>query len=227
MTKKKRQRKEQRHRERVRAHDERLPTVEHEAPEPDDFDAWHDPRADERLIARINRIPDGPQGLPADVLEMVMKEQMLATDISDLLNNVPPPDTPLEQAQEVVYDAFETDDPDRRMRLAQKALRISPDCADAYVVLAEESDDREDAKSFYEQGVRAGERALGSGFFTEHGGDFWIHLEARPYMRARLGLGMTHWALRQREEAIAHYRALLDLDSGDYQNVRYTLAVCL
>ena len=37
-----------------------------------------------------------------------------------------------------MYDAWEDSGP-RRVNLARKALRISPDCADAYVLLAEET----------------------------------------------------------------------------------------
>ena len=43
----------------------------------------------------------------------------------------------LDQAQDLIYDAWELADPIKRSRLARKALKISPDCADAYVLLAE------------------------------------------------------------------------------------------
>src|SRR5262245_39736743 len=46
-------------------------------------------------------------------------------------------DTPLGRAQELMYQAFEQRDPDERVRLAHEALEVSPDCADAYVLLAE------------------------------------------------------------------------------------------
>src|SRR2546430_1690941 len=44
-------------------------------------------------------------------------------------------DTPLGQAQALVYRAFGEPDQERRLRLAHDALAISPDCADAYVLL--------------------------------------------------------------------------------------------
>src|SRR6516162_3754019 len=46
-------------------------------------------------------------------------------------------DTPLAKAQALMYRAFEEPDEQRRVQLAQDALSISPDCADAYVLLAE------------------------------------------------------------------------------------------
>src|SRR5690606_3453119 len=48
-----------------------------------------------------------------------------------------PADTPLQQAQELIYEAWNATGR-KRIALAKKALKISPDCADAYVLLAEE-----------------------------------------------------------------------------------------
>ena len=91
----------------------------------------------------------------------------------------------LAQAQEVMYQAWEASGR-RRLELARQALAISPDCADAYVLLAEESArSLEEACRFYAQGVEAGERALGPEMFQEYTGHFWGVLETRPYMRAR------------------------------------------
>lgn len=133
------------------------------------------------------------------------------------------PETPLEQAQQVVYDALRAKGK-QRQKLARQALSISPDCADAYVLLAEASKDIAEARSFYEQGVQAGERALGEEAFREDVGEFWGILETRPYMRARLGLAEILWEMDERQEAIAHAKELLRLNPGDNQGVRYILA---
>lgn len=132
----------------------------------------------------------------------------------------------LEEAQEVMYDAFEAPG-DRGIRLAQKALSISPDCADAYVFLAEQTRRLEDALQLYEEGVAAGERALGKKAFREYEGSFWGFLETRPYMRARFGLAQCLWEAGRREEAVAHYTEMLRLNPNDNQGVRYVLAACL
>jgi hypothetical protein len=42
------------------------------------------------------------------------------------------------RAQEVMYEAWDQTNPRARVALAHKALTISPLCADAYVLLAEE-----------------------------------------------------------------------------------------
>ncbi len=41
-------------------------------------------------------------------------------------------------AQEIMYDAWDQSSPRARVALARKALAVSPLCADAYVLLAEE-----------------------------------------------------------------------------------------
>ena len=133
----------------------------------------------------------------------------------------------LDQAQEIVYDAWEAAAPKRRVALALKALELSPDCADAYVILAEAVAEPADELEFYRKGVQAGERALGKKTFESDEGNFWGILETRPYMRARAGLAQCLWESGQHDEALAHYRALLKLNPNDNQGNRYLLASCL
>lgn len=95
----------------------------------------------------------------------------------------------VEAAQEIMWDAWDSDDRRRRVELAKKALKISPLCADAYVILAlETARNADEALQLYRQGVEAGEKALGKTAFRDEVGHFWGILETRPYMRA-LGEG--------------------------------------
>ena len=131
--------------------------------------------------------------------------------------------SPLEEAQDLMYEAWDATGT-RRTQLARKALGISPDCADAYVLLAEEkARTMEEARDFFAQGVAAGERALGVDVFEEDAGHFWGIIETRPYMRAREGLAHSLWELGEREAAIGHYKEMLRLNSNDNQGVRYVL----
>jgi len=127
--------------------------------------------------------------------------------------------TPLEKAQDLMYRAFDARGR-RRVQLARKALELSPDCADAYVLLAEESPDPEAALALYTQAVAAAERALGPEALEEHVGHFWGIVTTRPYMRARLGLADCLEELGREDEAIGHYRGLLRLNPNDNQGVR-------
>ena len=136
------------------------------------------------------------------------------------------PRTPLERAQALVYQALEASGP-RRTKLARQALAISAECADAYVLLAEAARDPHEIRNLYEQGVQAGERALGPEVFGEAAGHFWGMVETRPYMRARRGLAEVLWAMGERQAAIGHLQELLRLNPGDNQGVRYPLAIWL
>ena len=131
-------------------------------------------------------------------------------------------DPALERAQELVYDAWETDGEDR-IELAMQALDASPDCADAYVILAEDAPSLGQALELYALGVRAGERALGPRSFEEDAAHFWGILETRGYMRARAGLAACLWGIGEREAAVGHYRDLLRLNPNDNQGTRYLL----
>lgn len=128
-------------------------------------------------------------------------------------------------AQDIMYDAWEASSRSKRIALTRKALKTSPLCADAYVLLAEEeARSVEEALDYYQKGVEAGEVTLGPEGFEEYAGHFWGFLETRPYMRARAGLAATLWQLGQHQEAIDHYREMLELNPNDNQGIRYALA---
>ena len=132
------------------------------------------------------------------------------------------------KAQEIMYDAWEAPTRQRAVALARKALEVSPDCADAYNLLAEEAaESLEEAIELYEKGVEAGERALGKKTFKEDVGHFWGLLETRPYMRARAGLAQCLREAGRHEEAVEHYWDLLRLNPNDNQGIRDLLMPCL
>ena len=134
--------------------------------------------------------------------------------------------TSLERAQELAYDAMEAEGR-LRVKRARQALSISADCADAWVILAEDASTAEIALERYEQGVAAGVRAIGADRFGTLAGEFWEHLDSRPYMRARLGLAQTLRSLGRDDEALTHYRESLRLNPNDNQGVRYLLVIAL
>src|SRR5215218_9529942 len=224
MTKKKRQRKEQA-RQRERREKETIRS-RHESEEIDDFPGPPpDRRVMERMTARIGRIMGEQDFESLDEANAFLERYI--SEGGGSLEDAPAPTTPLERAQELIYDAFETDDPQIRVELAEEALRISEDCADAYVLLAEETaEDAEEARELYEAGVRAAERALGEEIFAEEAGNFWGILETRPYMRSLEGLASSLWVLGERTEALSHYSRILQLNPNDNQGVRYELAGC-
>ena len=132
-------------------------------------------------------------------------------------------DDALEKAQEVMYDAWEKTSAQARISHARKALAISPLCADAYNLLAEEAATAAEARDLYARGLEAGELVLGPEGFEEYNGHFWGFLETRPYMRARHGLALTLLKLGEEGAAIEHFRAMLKLNPNDNQGIRYLL----
>jgi tetratricopeptide (TPR) repeat protein len=154
---------------------------------------------------------DGP--ITAEMLQ-AMLSQMLASRTTDAVD----------EAQEIMFEAWECEVPKRRIALARKALKISADCADAYLLLAEEGAlTPAAALDLLVQAVAAGERALGPAAFVEDVGHFWGLLETRPYMRARLALALALWGAGNRDEAAEHLIDMIRLNPNDNQGVRYQL----
>jgi tetratricopeptide (TPR) repeat protein len=118
--------------------------------------------------------------------------------------------TPLQKAQELMYRAVDAR-ARRRIQLAKKALEVSPDCADAYVLLAEEAATPEASLDLYRQGIAAGERAMGPDTMRDEVGHFWGIVATRPYMRAKIWLAQCLQEMERMEEAIGHYQELLRL----------------
>jgi tetratricopeptide (TPR) repeat protein len=134
----------------------------------------------------------------------------------------------LDRAQDLVYDAWEAGTAKRRVALAEKALALSPFCADAYVLLAEHAEAGSDKElDLWRRGLEAGTNALGDAAFEEYVGQFWGFLETRPYMRARFGLARALWERGIRGDAIDHLREMLRLNPNDNQGARYVLAAFL
>jgi tetratricopeptide (TPR) repeat protein len=144
-----------------------------------------------------------------------------------LVPEIEPTNSAIDAAQQLMYEAFEAPSPQRQMSLSHKALEISPDSADAYVLLAEYAERLPEALKLYEQVVAAGERALGDERFEEYEGHFWGFIETRPYMRAREGLANCLWEAGRREDAVEHCREMLRLNPNDNQGIRYRLLAML
>lgn len=181
-----------------------------------------DRRAMDKMMSDIGRLLESQEFDSIDEVNAYLQQVMASGQ------PIPSaaPRTPLEEAQERMYEAFEASGK-RRIQLAREALAISEDCADAYVLLAEESArSLAEARDLYAAGVKAGERALGEELFEEAVGHFWGITETRPYMRARAGLASCLWQLGQHQEAVGHYKEMLRLNPGDNQGIRYILLTC-
>jgi tetratricopeptide (TPR) repeat protein len=129
-----------------------------------------------------------------------------------------------DDAQSLLYDAFEADGPER-YRLAEKALKQNPNLVDAYNILAEDADSLEEEIQMYEKGMWIGQKELGKAFFKENKGHFWLIFETRPFMRAKYNYALALLELGKPNEAIAQFEELLELNPNDSQGVRYSLFI--
>jgi tetratricopeptide (TPR) repeat protein len=127
-------------------------------------------------------------------------------------------------AQQLVYDAWEMVYKKDRVQQAKVAIKLWPDCADAFNILAEDLAKAPDQKiKYYEKAIQAGKRAIGDKRFREARGHFWGMIETRPFMRAKFGLASALWEKGESETAISHLWEMLDLNPGDNQGIRYVL----
>lgn len=135
-----------------------------------------------------------------------------------------PPQSAVQLAQDIIYEAWEEDNRKKRIGLAKEALEISPDCADAYNLLAEEDANTiYEALEYYKNGMDAGRRALGEETFKEFEGHFWGCTRTRPYMRSRAGYMQCLREAGACGDALVQAREMLELNPNDNQGIRYLL----
>jgi tetratricopeptide (TPR) repeat protein len=132
--------------------------------------------------------------------------------------------SPKEQAEDFAYQAHSAKTPKQRILLAQKALELDPNCAEAFIVLdANLSQDPVETIAFMQKATAAAKNSLGEKFFTENEGHFWGLHESRSYMRAQQFLAQALWDCRRQSEAIEICWDLLKLNPNDNQGIRYIL----
>lgn len=128
-----------------------------------------------------------------------------------------------QKAQDIVYDAWDSDSSAQRKRLAKKALELDPNCVDAYCILATEYTSYKKKNEYYKKGIEVFRKKYGEKYFSENSGYFWGILETRPFMRLSAGYGQLLWDNEKKDEAIQIYEELLQLNPNDNQGLRYTL----
>ncbi|MEK3674206.1 MULTISPECIES: SEC-C metal-binding domain-containing protein [unclassified Paenibacillus] len=133
------------------------------------------------------------------------------------------PGTPQEKAQALLYKAVEATSAKRRVQLAETALEIYPDSPDAYLILAEESENEHEARKFLKAGIAAGRRELGELYFTKNKGYFWGLTETRPYIRICQSYAESCWFGGKAEEAAEILEHILELNPDDNTGARYLL----
>jgi tetratricopeptide (TPR) repeat protein len=183
-----------------------------------------DPRQTERFHDAIQRMIAGKNFRSPDELNSFLQEQLGGGALEwDALG----PGTaasPLEQAQELFYQALDAPSRSKRVKMTRQALSICEDCADAWLLLAqEEAKTMAERELYIRRGLEAAERTLGEKAFEEYRGAFWGFHETRPYMRARAEIAALLEETGRTAEAIEHWEAMLELNPNDNQGIRTRL----
>ena len=168
---------------------------------------------------QIQRTKGPSSNNPPEKLDPLVVERMFRSLELNQLD-----DETRHKAQELVFEAMETDDSLQMAELVGQALDINPLCVDAIVMLGQlTSESDEEMLDVLRLAVVAGEEDLGADYFEENRGCFWGLVETRPYMRARSFLAEMLEQTGCPEEAITEYEAMLELNPFDNQGLRYTL----
>lgn len=146
-------------------------------------------------------------------------------DLTAYLNDDSIPTRPLtkeEEAQELIFDAYEATGKERD-ELIQQALELDPNNADAYNLLAQKANSSDEALYYYREGMIRGARSLGKEFFDENKGHFWSIVKTRPFMRAKYYYAFELFRNDETEEAMQQLEELLELNPSDHQGARHLL----
>ena len=134
--------------------------------------------------------------------------------------------TPEEQAQDLVYKAFELT-PAKAKKNIEKALALDSDCIDAYEYLAAKEKKVEKALEFLEKGIAIGRKNFSGKFLKENKGIFWGMHETRPFMRCLCAKSEILLAMGKIAEGVEIMEEMLELNEHDNQGIRYPLMSAL
>lgn len=184
-----------------------------------------DRRAMESVMSKVGKLMKEQNFESLEDAQRFLNEKLIGLNLDKLEIA---PKTPLDRAQNLVYRAFEERSRTKRVSMAEKAIAISPDCADAYVILAEDkSRSLEEAIGFYREAVEAGRRALGEDVIRDPDTMFWADHSTRPLIRAMVALAEALVFDRQKDEAAEILSEVLRLNPRDNGGARLTLVPVL
>lgn len=133
---------------------------------------------------------------------------------------------PPEVAMDMIFWALDEEDQDVAMDIAQRTLKLDPQCFDAQRLLAVYGSDSAEEAAVKMRKIEADAReALGSEFFERHAGRIAEVYVAGPFMRARLDLMYTviQGEGGDQSEGIELCRETLDIDPEDHLDARFNL----
>ena len=132
----------------------------------------------------------------------------------------------LQKADELVRCAWSLPET-QHAKLAKEAIKLSPDCVNAYLLLVETISKPDKRIPVLRKAIDAANRTLAPGWQEKYEGACWQFTETRPVLRAMAILADCLKWQDELDEALELYRKLLKLTRSDNQGIRYLLAPCL
>ncbi|MFB3827373.1 MAG: tetratricopeptide repeat protein [Bryobacteraceae bacterium] len=201
---------------------DRIRREKNRQPEPPIPEIAH-PFAAERAMRGIHALMKGQQFENAGQINAKLAELAGEGRVSEMAAAWKQ-DDPKWRAQELAYDALETDDLVEALSLINEALQLDPDCTDAQRLMVSLVPASLDNKiHLMREVVEKAEANLGEEFFRENLGHFWGTISTRPYMRAKQHLGELLVESGDFEAGAEVFRRMLELNPGDNQGIRYEL----
>jgi hypothetical protein len=181
-----------------------------------------DPRLFEKDFINIGKHLEFVNPQSTEEIEKEL-QKLLNKDISKTLQKPKDKLTDFDIAYDYVYKALESDKPNKKIELAQKALNICPDVIEAYNIIAENTKGLDNKKELYEKAISQGKNYFGDEFFKENKGNFWGIIETRPYIRAMMGYSEILWLLEEEEKSISVLFEIIEYNPSDNMGARYPL----
>lgn len=140
-----------------------------------------------------------------------------------------------ELAQQIIIHSNEERRSVQEMRTrVQFALTLDTTCVEAYLLegyIEERQAHYQKALASYERAMQLSMEKLGPDALARAARKeihFWHSTGTRPYMQARAALAYLLWQkFGKVQEAIDHFRTMLELNPGDNQGNRYAIICCL
>lgn len=133
-------------------------------------------------------------------------------------------DENLLKANKLANDAWNNKSFNKRVRLAKEALKISEECAEAYIILSfDNSLSSEEQKELAKKAVELSSKNINAEILKNYKEDFLDFDLTRTYFSSKYRLGTLLWNMQERQAAIKEFLSLIEVFPKDSLMVRSSL----
>lgn len=178
----------------------------------------------EKMMQAMTKLLEGKDFKNENEMDEYLQKMSAGKTIDEIIEIAGGDNDPVLSAQELAYQAVETENPLEAKRLASEALALNPNCIDALITMANiDSNTTEELLYNIKAIVEKAEDNFGEEYFNENMGHFWGLIETRPYMRALAVLSCSYFMCDKIVDAIRCAERMLQLNPNDNQGIRNSL----